>query len=230
MSTPQLCLHHELMLLILDDLKGSLHGTSYQYGLAGAIISELLLQGVIKVSDDEKKMVTVAISTAVGDPLLDEVVKMISEAAKPHDMKHWVSKVATLKELHHRIAKQLCDLEILSYDESKVLWLFTQKRYPEIDGTCENAIRSRMAEAMFSQQKPDTRTAVAIALAHSSGALAANFPKVELTQHKERIQEICDGKLLASGATVEVIAAVNASLAAAMIASNAAIIAATTAS
>ena len=44
----QLHLHQELMLLILDDSKGTFDGNMYHYGLAGAMLSELLIQGRFK--------------------------------------------------------------------------------------------------------------------------------------------------------------------------------------
>ena len=211
MSDLQLCLQHELILLVLDDAKGSFTGTLYQYGLAGALLSELLLQGVIKVSLDDEKITTVAIAKTTGDEILDEVVKLISDSKKPKSLQHWVYTVACLPRLCQRVADQLCELEILEYNESKVLWMFTRKRYPEIDASFEDAIRKRMAEVMFTTGlKADQRTSVLIALAQTSGGLNANFAPVELRKHEARITEICDGKQLASGATVEAIAAVQA--------------------
>ena len=223
MSQLQLCLHHEQILLVLDDAKGSFAGCMYQYGLAGALLSELLLQGLIKVSADDKQIVAVAIAKPTGDSLLDEVVKMISESKKPQDLKHWVYTVANIPRLCEQVADQLCQLGILSFEESKVLWLFTKKRYPELDSSFEEAIRRRMAEVMFtSELKVDERTAVLIALAKSSGALTANFAPVELSKHDARISEICDGKQLAIEATAEAIAAVHASMAAVTAATTAA--------
>lgn len=215
MSDLQLCLHHQLILLVLDDAKGSFKGTMYHYGLAGAVLSELLLQGLIKVSADEAKTVNVAISKPTSDPLLDEVITLISESKKPLDMQHWVYTIAAVSRLCERVADQLCQLDILRYEESKVLWLFTKKRYPELDSSYEEAIRKRMAEVMFTPElKADERTSVLIALAKSSGALEANFAPVQLSKHDARINEICDGKQLAVEATADAIAAVHASLAA----------------
>ena len=215
MSQLQLCLHHELILLVLDDAKGSFKGVMYQYGLAGALLSELLLQGVIKVSADDEQIVAVAIAKPTGDPLLDEVVKMIAESEKPQALKQWVYKAANIPKLCERVADQLCQLGILRFEESKVLWLFTKKRYPELDSSYDEAIRSRMAEVMFKPElKADDRTTVLIAIAKSCKALAANFAPVELSKHESRINEICDGKQLAIEATGEAIAAVQASMAA----------------
>jgi golgi phosphoprotein 3 len=221
MSESPLCLHHQLALLILDDSKGTFTGSMYQYGLAGAIVSELMLQGFITVSDDKEKLVSAAHSKPAGDPILDEVMGMISASTKPRNLTHWVAKAANLKDMPHRIAGQLCDLGIVAQAQGKVLWVFTRRIWPEIDGSYEDSVRQRMAEAMFNHKNnPDDRTAVLIACAKSTGVLGSNFASVELRQHDARIKEICDGKRLAAGATQEAIAAVQAAIMAATIAST----------
>lgn len=223
MTKIPLGLHHELMLLILDDSKGHFTGMMIQYGVAGAVLSDLLLQGLLSVSKEEPRLVSTLVEQEIHDPIVADVVKMVSDSKKPMNLQHWVNAVAHMPGLCERIAKQLCELGILSYEESKVLWVFTKIRFPEVDDSYELAIRKRMADVMFHPGvKPDERTAVLIALAKSTHVLPANFASVELTQHAERINEICEGKSLASGATVETIAAVQASLLAIQVATTAA--------
>lgn len=227
MSTNPLCLHHELALLVLDDSKGTFSGSMYPYGLAGAMLSELLLQGFLVVRDDSEKLVSIASEKPVGDPILEEVMTQIKKATKPRSLQSWVTEVAGFRDLAHRIAEQLSELGILAKEEGRYLWIFTRKIWPEVDGSYEDAIRRRMADAMFfPEQKLDNRTAVLIALAKSVGSLEANFAAVELRQHESRINEIAAGKLLAAGATQEAIAAVEAAMTAVMIASSVAVTAA----
>jgi Golgi phosphoprotein 3 len=221
MSASPLCLHHELALLVLDDSQGTFSGSMYPYGLAGAMLSELLLQGFLAVSDAKEKHVSLAIDKPVGDPILDEVMTLIQKSSTPRPLQHWVSEVAGTRDLAHRIADQLSELGIVAKQQGKFLWIFTRKLWPELDGSYETAIRRRMAEVMFfPDQKSDHRTAVLIALAKSVGSLEANFAPVELRQHEKRIKDIADGKLLAAGATQEAIAAVQAAMTAAIVAST----------
>ncbi len=66
-----------------------------------------------------------------------------------------------------------------------------------------------MGKVMFHESvKPDPRTAVLIALASHGGLLRANFAPDELAQHKERIEMLANGDILATGATQAVIKAV----------------------
>ena len=208
----KLCLYEELTLLAINDGDGSFSSGMYLYGIAGAALSELLLTQRLGVADD-KEMIEVLERTTTSDVILDEIIGTIDQAKKPMQLKHWVGKVANMPKLKHRVAEQLCEKGILQQDEKKVLWMFSQKVYPEFDGRVEDAIRIRMANSMFDADvKPDPSTAVLIALAFHTGLLKPNFAPVELKQHDERIREIAQGKLLAVGATETAIQAVQTAI------------------
>ncbi|MGI9516648.1 MAG: GOLPH3/VPS74 family protein [Pirellulaceae bacterium] len=211
-----LFLHQEVMLLSLRDEKGTAVGGFYTYAIAGAMLSELLMQQRLLCNDDKQRTVAVISEKPTGDELLDELVGMILESSKPRGLQHWVGKAASIKDLHHRLAQGLCKLGILKHEQDKVLWIFTRQVYPEIDPTCENEIRERMASVMFHDDvKPDHRTAVLIALASHASLLSYNFDKSLLKQHRERIKQIANGELQAAGATKEAIAAMQAAIIAA---------------
>ncbi len=208
-----LLLHQEVMLLAIRDDKGTFSGGMFLYSVAGAMVSELLMQQRIVASTDKKQFVGVIDKTSTGDEILDELLQIIHESKKPKGLQHWVFKAANMTKLKHRIAGQLCDLGILRHDEKKVLWLFTQQVYPELDGTYEDAIRNRMAKVMFDDEvKPDGPTAVLIALASHAGLLKANFPPEELRQRKDRIKQLANGDILAAEATQSAIQAVQAAI------------------
>lgn len=64
---------------------------------------------------------------------------------------------------------------------------------------------------MFDEKAlPDERTAVLIALAKHGSLIQDNFAPVELKQHKQRIEELASGEVLAAGATKTAIQAVQA--------------------
>jgi Golgi phosphoprotein 3 len=206
-------LHQEILLLALRDDQGTFSGGMYQYSIAGAMVSELLLQERIVANDDKTQTVAVVNEKPTGDPLLDELLGQIVKSTKHKGLQHWVSKAAGIPKLPHRIAEQLCDLGVLRHDEKKILWLFTQQIYPELDGTCEDAIRARMANVMFHEEaKPDAHTLVLIALASCGGLLRANFAPDELHQHKQRIDMLAKGDILATGATQAAIQAVQTAI------------------
>jgi len=213
MSKP-LSLYQETLLLAIRDDKGTFSSGYFLYAIAGTIISELLLLQRIVAGSDKYQIVGVVDRSTTGDEILDEALSLIYASSKPRKMQHWVVKIANLPKLKHRIAQQLCDLGILRHDEKTVLWIFSQQRYPEIDGTYEDNIRRRMADVMFNEHaKPDDRTAVLIAVASHAGLLKANFSPEELRQYKKRIQQLSQGEILATKATLSAIKAMQAAVA-----------------
>lgn len=209
----KLFLHHEVVLLALNDKKGTFAHGMYLYSLTGGLLSELLLQDRIAAADDGKGDVTVVDDRSTGDVILDEVLQMISESPKARNLSHWVSQAARMKDLPHRVAGQLAEKGIVSADEKKVLWVFTRRIYPELDGTYEDDIRQRMSALMFRDSAvPDGRTTVLVALARHAGLLKENFAAAELEQHRDRIEALASGSILAAGATQETIKAIQTAI------------------
>ena len=209
----KLLLHQEIVLLSLNDFKGVFTGSYCTYAAAGAMISELLLQNRISTDNDKKKTVAVISKEPTGDEFLDELLKLMRESGKQRGLQEWVMKAAGIKRLAHRIAEQLSQMGILKHDEKKVLWVFSRQVYPELDGTMEDNIRDQMARVMFDPKAiPDERTAVLIALASHAELLKANFVPEELRQHRARVKQLATGEILASEATQQAIAAVQAAV------------------
>lgn len=214
----ELMLQQEITLLSLRDDDGKFSGGMFLYAVGGAMLSELLLQGRLQASTDKKQTATVIDESPTGDPILDELLTQIIETKKEYSLQHWVSKAANMTRLKHRLAEQLCDRGILRHDETKIMWLFTQQVYPELDGTYEDAIRARMAKVMFDpSSEPDGHTVVLVALASHAGLLTTNFAPEELRQHKTRIAQLAKGDILASGATQATIEAIQAAILVAVI-------------
>lgn len=209
----QLLLHQEVLLLALNDKKGTFSNGMYLYSVTGAMVSELLLQAKIARAEGKEGLVSVIDASSTGDELLDELLQQIQTSKKLRGLSHWVSQAARVKDLPHRVAHQLSEKGVVTEGKKKFLWVFTQRIYPELDGTFEDAVRNRMASVMFDESAvPDGRTAVLIALARHATLLKTNFAAVELEQHKDRINALANGNVLASGATMETIKAVQAAI------------------
>ena len=52
----KLLLHHEVMLLAIHDDNGAFSSGMYLYSVAGAMVSELLLQQKIEANDDKNQI------------------------------------------------------------------------------------------------------------------------------------------------------------------------------
>ncbi len=211
----ELFLYEELMLLALRDEKGTLEAddASFQYVVAAAFLAELLLAGHIAVEQvKKKKLVNLLRQRRMGDPLLDECITKMADAKRRASLATWVQRLARIKKLKHRVARQLCRRRILRADEDKVLLVFTRKIYPELDPRPERELIERLRHAIFTDAHDlDARTTVLVSLADAAGVLKNVFDKKELKARKARIKQIGEGEA-AGAAAREAIAAMQAAV------------------
>jgi hypothetical protein len=230
MSDTSLFLHEEVMLLALRDQKGTVYaGSMYQFAIGGAVISELLLNNRLSIEERRfRKLVDVVNASPLGDPLLDETLQKIRLAKRRASLENWVSRIANIRKLKHRVVERLCWRGILREDVGKVLLIFKRKIYPELNPAPERAMLSRLENAIFTDTSDiDPRTIVLLSLAHSSDLLKMSFDKKHLKERKKRIKQLISGEIVGA-ATREAIAAMQAGMTVAAI--MPAIIASTTVS
>lgn len=205
----QLLLHEEVLLLALRDQKGTIGATWFQQALGGAIAAELLLAGRLQLADSKKRQIVEVVSQeSLGNAVLDGALQKIATAKRPATLSHWVTQLGGEGELKHDVARSLCDRGILRADESKVLFFFTRKIYPEIDPQPEREIIERIDRALHGNIEEVTpRTMVLVSLAKSSDLLAMVFPRDTLKRCKERLEALGRGDALGSATTEAVNAA-----------------------
>jgi hypothetical protein len=209
-----LFLHEEITLLALRDRKGTIaYGTNYSYAVGGAALAELLLRKRAVVDQEKKKkFLRLVDPKPLGDPVLDECLGKLKDAKKRAQLKTWVTRFAKVKNLKHRVAKQLCRRGILRADEDKVMLLFTRKIYPELNPAPEREIMERLREAIFTDtDEIEPRTVVLLSLAKSADILKVNFDKKDLKARKKRIEKVAKGDVSAK-ATREAIEAMQAAV------------------
>lgn len=218
MTSDALCLHEELMLLALRDDEGTVAGgTMYQYAIGGGLIAELVMaQRVTVLKDPKRQLLRVLDPTPLSDPLVDEWLRSMAESKKEREVYDWVSRIASTKDLKHRVASQLARRGVLRTSEGKVLWIFTRKTYPELDPKPEHDVVARLEAAIFEDGEVDPRTAVLAAIAHNCGILPVVFDKKRLKGRKSRLSQIAEG-LVAAGATADAIAAMQTAIMVAVI-------------
>ena len=214
-----LFLHEEILLLALRDEEGTIaSGTMYQYAIGAAILAELLLSKRIEVEQSGKrKLVNLVSPSLLGEPLIDQCLEKVISAKRRAVLQTWVSRFAGVKNLKHRVARQLCRRGILRTDEDKVLLLFTRKIYPEVNPGPERELIGRLRYAIFTDADDiEPRTVVLLSLANSTGLLKVVFDKKKLKGRKARIKQIVNGEITGKAAT-EAIQAMQAAVMVAVI-------------
>jgi hypothetical protein len=197
-------LYEEIMLLALRDEEGTVaSGAMYNYAVGGAILAELLLEQRLRIEEPKKnrKLVTLASRTPVGDELIDECLERIAGAKRRKRPETWVSHFSSIKQLKHRVATRLCQRGILKADEDKILLLFTRKIYPEINPEPERRMIERLRHAIFTDAEGiDPRTMVLVSLASATSILPAVFTKKDLKARKKRIKQVVNGEVTGKAA------------------------------
>lgn len=211
-NSKPLYLYEEIMLLALRDEQGTIATGFVEHAVAGAILAELLLDGRVSVDETKKQLVNLINSQACGDPVIDECLAKMAAAKRRASLSAWVQRLASIKNLKHKVAQQLCKRRILRADEDKVLFLFKRRIYPEVNPKPEKKIIETMRKAIFSDRREiDARTVVLISLAKGSDLLRHTFGRKELKPRKDRIERITNGDLTGK-ATMDVIAACQTAL------------------
>ncbi len=197
MSDTTLSLQEEMLLLVLRDEEGTPEfGTWSRQAVAAAAFAELLLRGCIAAEGDKAPTVRLADGTPQRDEVLDYCLTRIGDQKKPQTPSYWIADFTHRPEVYSGVTDRLCRLGILRESERKVLFFFTQKTYPEVDGRPEQAVLDRVRDAVFGDERDlDPRTAVLVAIAAQTGVLAVHFDKKKLRERKERIDEIASGEM-----------------------------------
>lgn len=203
MTQNSLYLYEEVMLLALRDREGTIaSGTMYQYAIGGAILAGLLLSNRVEIEKaGKKKFLKLTDPTPLGDPLIDECIEKVRHAKRRAVLQTWVSRFAGLRQLKHRVARQLCRRGILRMEEDEILLIFKRKVYPEINPVPEQEIIRRLETAIFTEKTDiDPKTVVLLSLAKSAELLKVVFDKKRLKSRKARIEQIANGEVTGKAA------------------------------
>ncbi|NGN96006.1 GPP34 family phosphoprotein [Nocardioides sp. KC13] len=190
----------DLLLLVLDDDKGTLTSSWVQQALGGAILTELVMTGSVQVMP--KAGLTPAKAVALPGHRPDEPILAAAYdalATKPLTAKNAVSDLG--KGLHEALAARLCDRNILKRRDEKILGLFPRTTWPAADSTHENAVRSQLAAVLVQGATPDARTGPLIALLSSIDLAhrVVDTRAVGSGTVKKRAKEIAHGDWAAKG-------------------------------
>jgi golgi phosphoprotein 3 len=220
-------LAEELLLLALDDEKGTIGGSvqeALKYGLAAAGVIDLMLAGRLVVGD--KKRVSVAEASTTGDEILDEMLANVQGSKKEKSVGDWVKDFGNgrVKRLRERLESRLVERGVLRLEEGRYLRVFTWHHYPTVDGAPEAQTREKLRAVLLGDENPDARTATLISLVKACRLLDRLFPKEERKRAAQRAKQIADGEIAGDAVSKAVEEAAAAAAATTMAAISAATI------
>jgi hypothetical protein len=185
----RLNLADELLLLVYDDAGAPRAGKqAVEYGLAGALLMELMLAGRLAVPDQR---VVVTDPSPTGDPLTDQALARIAADRRGRRPKGWIDPLSN--GLRDRALDRLVQAGLLRREADRVLWVFPRTRFPSASGSeplPEGETRRRLLAAVDATGPVDQRTAALCALVRAIGIERLAVPDRPKRQVQDRFQVI----------------------------------------
>jgi len=195
-------------------------GDALSYGLAGAVVTELLLQGAVRVTERGQLIA----GHPTGDQLLDDVLLGI-RASRPRPVTSWVRVLAGRPvNLHQRLAGRLVRAGVLRQQRRRLLGVLPVRRYAVADEAVLEELRARLRAGLLGHGAPDPRTASLIGLVGACGLVDGLVDRDERRAASRRAATI--GAADPAGAAVS--AAIRDARAAVAAGATAAVVASTT--
>jgi golgi phosphoprotein 3 len=192
----------ELLLLAHDEKSGqfaNLQDLLMNTALAGAALMDLALLDRV---DTDLRALVVLDRSPTSEKVLDFALNAIGTLpakTKTIDALDVLRKQGD--ELEQLVIARLIERGILKEQEGRFLWVFETRRYPLIDGKDLREVKRRIADLLLSDEIPDPRDIVIIALAQSCGLLNRVFSESELRSAQDRIDQIAKMDLIGQAMT-----------------------------
>lgn len=214
----------DLMLLALDNEKGhvvSSAAASLPYGLMGAVLMELVLQGKL---DTERGKLVVINSSSTKDDFLDACLQEILSAQRPRTAQFWVRRLTSkFRGFQTAVLSNLVELGVLKQQKQRILGIFPVQRYPIASAIAKQTILNRVRMVVLHDAQLDARTTALISLIKACNLTHHLFVPEERREARRRIDAIAKGEQMGkavSDTVISVQTAVNAGIIGAIVAST----------
>ncbi|MFE3289687.1 GPP34 family phosphoprotein [Rhodococcus sp. NPDC059234] len=212
-------LAEDLLLLLLDDDTGKpvVDGATLPRVLAGAVLLDLALDGVVEpagAGGEVKKGRLVLRDRAVPtDPILAHAVSQL-RGSKPMKPERAIEKLD--KGLREAVLGRIVERGWVHQSKGKLLGIFPVKTWPAMDASHEQAVREGLRAVLLDGVAPESRTAALISLLSAVDAAHKVFPEADRKAIRKRAKAIAADEW-AGAAVRKAVEAVNAAVMAAVI-------------
>lgn len=180
-----------LLLLAYDDDSGkaTVGGQQLDFGLAGAVLAELVLAGRVELGESRVRVVS---RTPTGNAVCDGVLAAIADDRKPRKPADLVPRLA--RGLRDIVLSRLTAQGVVRESQEKVLGFIPVTRYPAVNRRPETDLRERLRAVVVDGAPPDPRTAVLCGLVIAIGMDRGIFPDMPRKEVKRRVEEVAAGE------------------------------------
>ena len=176
-----LSLHEELLLLALDEDNGNILSFAKKplaYGIAGAILSELVLHDKIQIG--EKHRLIVKNTEPIDDEILGEALADIQQSEKPHRPSYWISQFnLKKKKIREQLGARLTSKGILHQEDKRFFWIFEEDEVDHAMAPRKYQMKEALRAKILSKEANDAHSLALLKLLSASGLLDLVFTRDE---------------------------------------------------
>jgi hypothetical protein len=181
-------LPQSLFLLALDDYSGKLiPGTSLRFGLIGAVLVELALNGKVGLASGSK--LQVLDSSPTGDEILDAELTRITKLAQPQKISSWVNSLGQ-KKLRKRITETLVAMDVLERDGTQYRGVIPNGIFPHENGSAKYWVKQNLRGIVLAAEPSEPRMLALLNLLHACQLLGLVFTKDERKEASRQLEKL----------------------------------------
>ncbi|TQF74158.1 GPP34 family phosphoprotein [Rhodococcus spelaei] len=212
-------LAEDLLLLLLDGKTGKplVDGTALPRALAGAVLLDLALDGVVEPAAEDgevkKGRLVLRDRTAPLDPILARATAQL-RGSKPMKPERAIEKLG--QGLREAVLGRIVERGWVHERKGKLLGIFPTKTWPSVDPSHERVVREKLWAVLVDGTGPEPRTAALVSLLSAVDAAHKVFPDADRKAIRKRAKAVAADDW-AGAAVRKAVEAVNAAIIAAVI-------------
>ncbi len=196
----------EVVLLAVDEKTGRLRSTrefGAAYALVGALFFDLALARKI---DTDTETIHIVDTGPTGNATLDRVLAEMANRSDLTTVRAWIEEMFLRRQdLEGEALASLIEQGILRHEVSKLLWIIDVERFPMVNNRHQQHVKLRLAEAILTDEIPETRDIMLVSIAEQCGLLGYVVSSVELANRKDRIQMLCNLETISRKVTAAIL-------------------------
>ncbi len=197
-SAAERLLAEDLLLLAWNDRSGRPHGSMAMQlnpAIGGALLLDLALRDRLRIEVDAPRVS----SRATGEPLLDEVARMIHDGSRRRKLKGWVRKVGTAAR-REQVVDRLVHRRLLAVATDRVLGVFPRTRHPLTDPAEVARLKDQVREVLLGAPAGDPRLTALAALVGGTAVLDRLVDRADRRAARRRAEELAEATPVAEAA------------------------------
>lgn len=108
-------------------------------------------------------------------------------------VRDWIEEIDFRRDdLEGEALASLIAQGILKHEMGKRLWIIDVEHFPIVNDRSQRYVKSRLAHAILTDDIPDARDIMLVAIAEQCGLLGYMLSDTQLSARRERIQTLCN--------------------------------------